>query len=305
MAIPDFQSFMLPVLEMAADGKEHTLAEAREFLAQRFGLTDAERAELLPSGRQRRFDNRVAWAKVHLAHAGLLFSKRRAVFEITQRGRDVLSEKPARVDLNLLGRFEEFRRFRGIERKTQADEPADARGPSEAAETPEEMLEQAHQNIRAELAAELLERVKASTPQFFEDLVVELLLKMGYGRNRAEAGRAIGRSGDEGIDGIISEDRLGLETIYIQAKRWEGTVGRPEIQKFVGALQGKRARKGVFLTTGTFSADARDYVSHIDPRVVLIDGSELAEHMIDHNLGVTPRTTYEIKRVDSDYFVDE
>jgi restriction system protein len=296
---------MLPVLELAADGREHTLAEAREVLSQRFGLTDAERAELLPSGRQRRFDNRVAWAKVHLTHAGLLSSKRRAYFEITQRGRDILTEKPQRVDLNLLGRFEEFRQFRGVGRKTLTDEPGPAPGPSGAAETPEEMLEQAYHSIRGELAVELLERVKASTPQFFEDLVVELLLKMGYGRNRAEAGKAIGRSGDEGIDGIISEDRLGLETIYIQAKRWEGTVGRPEIQKFVGALQGKRARKGVFITTGTFSADASDYVSHIDPRVVLIDGSELAEYMIDHDLGVTSRIKYEIKRVDSDYFVDE
>jgi len=296
---------MLPVLELASDGKEHTLAEARDVLAERFGLTEAERAELLPSGQQRRFDNRVAWAKVHLAQAGLLSSKRRAYFEITPRGREVLSEKPHRVDLNLLERFEEFRQFRGIGRKTEADEPAEARGPSGAIETPEEMLEQAYQSIRAELTAELLGRVKTRTPQFFEDLVVELLLKMGYGRNRAEAGRAIGRSGDEGIDGIISEDRLGLETIYIQAKRWEGTVGRPEIQKFVGALQGQRARKGVFITTGTFSADARAYVSHIEPRVVLIDGSELAEYMIDHDLGVTPRVTYQIKRVDSDYFVDE
>ncbi len=305
MAIPDFQSLMLPVLELAADGKEHALAEAREILAQRFGLTDVDRAELLPSGRQRRFDNRVAWAKVHLAQAGLLSSRRRAYFEITQRGRDVLSERPQRVDINLLERFEEFRQFRGVGRKAPGDQAPQARDASGAAETPEEMLEQAHESIRAELAQELLERVKAGTPQFFENLVLELLLKMGYGRNRAEAGRAIGRSGDEGIDGIISEDRLGLETIYIQAKRWEGTVGRPEIQKFVGALHGKKARKGVFLTTGTFSADARDYVSHVDSRVVLIDGNELAGYMIDHDLGVTPRTTYAIKRVDSDYFVDE
>ncbi len=296
---------MLPVLELAADGKEHALAEAREILAQRFGLTDVDRAELLPSGRQRRFDNRVAWAKVHLAQAGLLSSRRRAYFEITQRGRDVLSERPQRVDINLLERFEEFRQFRGVGRKAPGDQAPQARDASGAAETPEEMLEQAHESIRAELAQELLERVKAGTPQFFENLVLELLLKMGYGRNRAEAGRAIGRSGDEGIDGIISEDRLGLETIYIQAKRWEGTVGRPEIQKFVGALHGKKARKGVFLTTGTFSADARDYVSHVDSRVVLIDGNELAGYMIDHDLGVTPRTTYAIKRVDSDYFVDE
>lgn len=306
MAIPDFQSFMLPMLELAADGKEHTLAEAREALAARFAVTAAERAELLPSGRQRRFDNRAAWARVHLGHAGLLSSKRRGVFEITQRGRDVLAEKPGRIDIPFLERFEEFREFRSAGKRTEDHErtetPATA---TVGAGTPEEMLDQAYQSIRSELASELLGRVKASSPQFFEDLVVELLLKMGYGRNRAEAGEAIGRSGDEGIDGIISEDRLGLETIYLQAKRWDGTVGRPEIQKFVGALHGKRARKGVFITTGAFSGEARDYVSHIDPRVVLIDGRQLAEYMIDFDIGVTSKAAYEIKRIDSDYFVEE
>jgi restriction system protein len=155
------------------------------------------------------------------------------------------------------------------------------------------------------LTSELLGRVKAGSPRFFENLVVELLLKMGYGRNRAEAGRAIGQGGDEGIDGIISEDRLGLDAIYIQAKRWDGTVGRPEVQKFVGALHGKRARKGVFITTGTFSADAREYVAHIEPRIVLIDGRQLADYMVDLDLGVTPKASYELKRIDSDYFVEE
>lgn len=171
--------------------------------------------------------------------------------------------------------------------------------------TPEELLDQAYQSIRAELASDLLNRVKQGTPAFFESLVVELLLKMGYGRSRLDAGKAIGASGDEGIDGIISEDRLGLDEIYIQAKKWESTVGRPEIQKFVGALHGKRARKGVFITTGTFSAEAKDYVSRIDPRVVLIDGRALAEYMLDFNLGVTPKATYELKRVDTDYFSEE
>lgn len=172
-------------------------------------------------------------------------------------------------------------------------------------ETPEELLEQAYQRIRAELTTELLARVKVGSPHFFENLVVELLLKMGYGRNRSEAGRAIGNAGDEGIDGIISEDRLGLDTIYLQAKRWDGTVGRPEIQKFVGALHGKRARKGVFLTTGAFSADAKEYAAHIDPRIVLIDGRQVADYMVDYNVGVTPKAAYELKRVDSDYFLEE
>lgn len=306
MAIPGFQEFLLPVLTITGDGEEHSLAAVRETIAARFGLTPEDRNELLPSGKQRRFDNRVAWAKVHLDRAGLLTSTRRGFFRVTEAGRALLGERPDQIDLALLDRYPGFREFRNAERRpsgeaagrgTEVDDRDDS--------TPEERLEQAYEGIRAELAAELLVRVKKSTPRFFEELVVELLLKMGYGRNRAEAGRAIGASGDEGIDGIISEDRLGLDTIYIQAKRWEGTVGRPEIQKFVGALHGKRARKGVFLTTGVFSAEARDYVATIDPRVVLIGGRELVEYMIDLNLGVTPRSVFEIKRIDSDYFVDE
>lgn len=306
MPIPDFQTFLLPVLAVAGDGEEHSLATARDALASQFQLTPEERGEMLPSGRQRRFDNRVAWAKVYLEQAGLLSSSRRAHFRITEAGRALLAEGPTRIDIPLLDRYEKFLDFRTAAKKAAGE--ATVQIPSadaHASATPEEQLEQAYQSIRSELASELLARVRASTPVFFENLVVELLLKMGYGRNRAEAGRAIGAAGDEGIDGIISEDRLGLDTIYIQAKRWEGTVGRPEIQKFVGALHGKRARKGVFLTTGAFSSEAKDYVSHIDPRVVLIDGRELAEYMIDLNLGVTPKIIFEVKRIDSDYFGEE
>ena len=241
-----------------------------------------------------------------MERAGLLSSRRRGHFEITERGRAILAERPSRVDVKLLSRFQEYRDFRSISHRSESDEAREAEpAESEPRETPEEMLDEAYLSIRAQLAADLLERVKSGSPRFFESLVVELLLKMGYGRSRADAGRAIGASGDEGIDGIISEDRLGLETIYIQAKRWQGTVGRPEIQKFVGALHGKRARKGVFITTGTFSGEAREYVSHIDPRVVLIDGQQVAEYMIDLDLGVTSKAVYEIKRVDSDYFVED
>ncbi len=304
MAVPDFQTFLLPLLALAADGKEHSLANARAALAERFKLSPSDREDMLPSGRQRRFDNRVAWAKVYLEQAGLLSSPRRAHFLITKEGHELLGENLARIDIPLLERFEAFREFRNSARRTSGGQ-----APVSAAEihsvTPEEQLEQAYQSIRSELMSELLAKIKASSPRFFEGLVVELLLKMGYGRNRAEAGKAIGAAGDEGVDGLISEDRLGLDTIYIQAKRWEGTVGRPEVQKFVGALHGKRARKGVFLTTGTFSAEAKDYVSHIDPRVVLIDGRQLAEYMVDLNLGVTPKASFEIKRIDSDYFGDE
>jgi len=280
------------------------LGEARKRLASIFSLTPEEVEELLPSGRQRRFDNRVAWAKVYLEQAGLLQSPKRGQFNITAEGQSFLSTNPSQITITVLDQFEKFKAFRESSKSSKGKQVV-AAPTAEAAETPEELLEQSFQSIQEELAGSLLEQVKSCSPSFFENLVVELLLKMGYGRNRVEAGKAIGKSGDEGIDGIISEDRLGLEAIYIQAKRWAGTVGRPEIQKFVGALHGKRARKGVFITTGTFSSDARDYVSHIDPRVVLIDGAQLAEYMIEHNLGVSVKSTYEVKRIDTDFFTEE
>jgi restriction system protein len=306
VAIPEFQALMLPTLALAGDGQVHSLAEAREVLAAHFGLSRADREELLPSGRQRRFDNRVAWAKVYLEQAGLLSSPKRAHFVITDSGRGLLAQHPAKIDIGLLEQFAQFREFQARSSSKDGDVgPAGTTVNSKLAATPEEALDQAYQSIRAELTSDLLTKLKTVPPAFFETLVVELLLKMGYGRSRADAGRAIGSVGDEGIDGIISEDRLGLDTIYLQAKRWAGSVGRPEIQKFVGALHGKRARKGVFITTGTFSPDAREYVAHIDPRVVLIDGTQLAEYMIDLGLGVSTRAVYELKRIDSDYFVEE
>jgi len=304
MTIPDYQALMLPLLVLASDGKVHAIRDAREQIATNLELTNEEREELLPSGRQPVFDNRIAWAKTYLLQAGLLNAPRRAHFQITDRGRQVLAENPTGIDTKLLDRFPEFVKFRTVGKKADEDKSRVVGEDSESA-TPEEMLESAHQQIRSDLAADLLNRIKAAPPSFFERLVVELLVKMGYGGSRKEAGKALGRSGDEGIDGIINEDRLGLDIIYLQAKRWEGTVGRPEIQKFVGALHGKRARKGVFITTGSYSSEARDYVRNIDPKVVLIDGVELAELMIDFGLGVTTTAIYEIKRVDSDYFGDE
>jgi restriction system protein len=303
MAVPDFQTLMLPLLKFAADGQQHSLAEARERLATEFSLTIEDRATLLPSGRQRVFDNRVAWAKVYLQRAGLLESPRRAVFVISGLGRQALNSNPARIDIRFLEQFPQFKEFRYGKKEQEVEDSSAATIQSEA--TPEEVLESGYQRIRSELATELLQRVKGASPQFFEQLVVELLLRMGYGGSRQEAGRAIGKAGDEGLDGIITEDRLGLDAIYLQAKRWEGTVGRPEIQKFVGALHGKRARKGVFITTGTFSSEAKEYVAHIDPKIALIDGEKLATLMIDFKLGVTQVASYEIHRIDSDYFVEE
>lgn len=301
MSVPDFQSFLLPMLHIAGDGKEHSLAEARPRLAADFQLTQAEQEELLPSGRQSRFGNRVAWAKVYLEQAALVVSPRRGHFLISDRGREVLKSPPARIDIKFLEQYPEFVEFRTPKGKPEGSStPA----PPEAleAQTPEEALEAAHAKMTATLASEVLARVKAGSSTFFERLVVELLLKMGYGGSRADAGQAVGKAGDEGIDGVISEDRLGLDIVYLQAKRWDGSVGRPEIQKFVGALHGKRAKKGVFITTGSFSSEAVAYVEHIDPKVVLIDGRRLAEFMIDFEVGIATIRTYHVKRVDSDYF---
>ncbi len=301
MAVPDFQSLMLPLLRIAADGREHSLAEARDVLAGEFKLSDADREELLPSGRQPKFANRVAWAKSYLQQAGLLLSPRRGHFQLSDRGQAVLKSPPPRIDIKFLEQYPEFVDFR-TPKVDVAGVLVDGPPTQPEPETPEEALEAAHLKMRVGLASELLSRVKAASPQFFEGLVVELLLKMGYGGSRRDAGQAIGRSGDEGIDGVISEDRLGLDVVYLQAKKWDGTVGRPEIQRFVGALHGKRAKKGVFITTGAFSAEATAYVDHIDPKVVLIDGRRLAELMMDFDLGVSTSATYSVKRIDSDYF---
>jgi restriction system protein len=308
LAIPDYETLMLPLLEVAADGNEHSMRDAREQIARKFGLTDEQQNALLPSG-QRVFPNRVGWAKTYLTRARLLDSPRRGVFRISERGRQVLGEKPQKITAKFLERFPEFVEFTAARTKDEVELSLDAsdtmHGITAEKQTPEETLETAYLQLRHDTAAELLSRVKKSSAGFFEQLVVELLLRMGYGGSLKEAGEAIGRSGDEGIDGIIKEDRLGLDVIYLQAKKWEGTVGRPEIQKFVGALHGKRAKKGVFITTGSFSSEAVSYVETIDPKVVLIDGRQLAQFMIDFGLGVTESSTYQVKRIDSDYFGEE
>lgn len=298
MAIPRFQEITLPLLRLSEDGNIWALADARQKLAEHFQLSQAEQEELLPSGRQARFTNRVAWAKVYLERGGLLSPPKRAHFQITERGRKVLSSPPEEISVNFLSQYPEFQEFRNRSSRQENESEVD----SSESDTPEEVLESAYVTIRKNLASEILVRVKSCSPRFFEHLVIDLLLKMGYGRAGGGGGEHVGQSGDEGIDGIISEDRLGLEMVYLQAKRWEGTVGRPEIQKFVGALHGKRARKGVFITTGTFSNDASTYVENIDPKVALIDGKQLAEYMIDFGLGVSLARSYEVKKVDSDYF---
>lgn len=300
MAIPDFQSIMLPLLELAGDGEVHSIHEAVEDLADHFSLTEEEKTKLLPSGQQPTFYNRVGWARTYLKKAGLLEDPRRGHFRITKRGQKVLEQKPPEINMQFLRQFPEYVEFKEVSEKgteREAEEEVEEL-------TPEEVLENAYQQIREDLAEKLLSYVLSSGAGFFEKLVVELLVKMGYGGSRREAARAVGTSGDEGIDGIIDEDRLGLDVVYVQAKKWkpDSPVGRPEIQKFVGALQGKRARKGIFITTSRFTDAAREYARRIDTRVVLIDGERLTGLMIDHDVGVSPLTTYDVKRVDSDYF---
>lgn len=305
MAIPDFQTIMLPLLQFAGDEQEHSIHEAHDRLADHFGLTPEEINDLLPSGQQTTFYNRVGWARTYLKKSGLLHTPKRAYFQITDRGREVLATNPERIDMKFLRQFPEYNAFKAASNKPASDEESRESIPSFEERTPEEALEEAYLEIRTDLAQELLMQVQVGTPKFFEKLVVELLVAMGYGGSRRDAARAVGQAGDEGIDGIIDEDRLGLDTIYIQAKKWRDTVTRPEIQKFVGALQGKRARKGIFITTSNFSQGAYDYVSMIDTKVVLIDGTRLTEYMIDYNIGVSTVNRYEIKRIDSDYFNGE
>lgn len=304
MAIPDFQTLMLPVLKSVGDGSEHLFRDVVEMLARQFGLTEAECKQLLPSGRYPTFDNRVGWAKTYLKKAGLIEQPKRSYLKITNRGMEVLQKNLPSINMKYLEQFPEYIAFRDNQEQGDGEQQELLSSPSQS-ETPEELIENGAKAIRKDLAEEILTRIKGCSPAFFERLVVELLVKMGYGGTRQDAGRAIGRSGDEGIDGVIHEDRLGLDVIYLQAKRWEGVVGRPEIQKFVGALQGQRAKKGVFITTSDFTKEAVDYVRNIDNKVVLINGSFLANLMIDHNVGVSLAATYEIKKIDSDYFLEE
>lgn len=294
---------MLPFLAQLKDGKERHIREVEEALAGHFALTPAERAELLPSGQTGIFVNRVGWARTYLKKAVLIESPRRGVFKITARGLALLDEGPKAIDAKYLARFPEFQEFqKASQSSAESHSAALVASAVETEATPEEAIESAYQGLRQQLVQELLARILGCSPTFFEHLVVELLVKMGYGGSRRDAGERIGQSGDGGIDGIIKEDRLGLDTIFIQAKRWQGSVGRPEIQKFVGALQGQRARKGVFITTSAYTADAVHYAAQIDTKVVLIDGQTLAGLMIDFDVGVAAAASYTVKRIDSDYF---
>jgi restriction system protein len=300
MAIPDYETVMLPLMQFVADGKDHSINEATAHLADLFKLTPEEREQRIPSGQSSYIKNRTGWAKTYLKKAGLLSSPKRGMIQITDRGREVLSQKPERINRAFLEQFPEFVEFQ--ERSNAEVKSESPVAPTAETQTPEERIERSYSELRSQLADELLEQIKGCSSDFFERLVVDVIVAMGYGGSHRDAAKATQRSNDGGIDGIIKQDRLGLDTIYIQAKKWEAAIHRPEIQKFAGALQGVRARKGIFITTSTFSDGAREYASSIDSKIVLLDGTELAQLMIDHGIGVTPHQTYEIKRLDSDYF---
>lgn len=286
-------------MKFAADQKEHTFREAVSALATIFRLTDEEQRKTYSSGRQRIFDNKVGWAISNLKHAGLIESTKRGSFRITHEGLKVLDENPTRIDNKLLMRYPHFVEYiRGGRKKDDTSQPQVESGD----ETPDEILRDAYLKIESKLAGEILELVLQRDSDFFEELVKDLVVAMGYGGSKENAVEKIGRTGDEGIDAIIRQDLLGLDQIHIQAKRWQGTVGRPEIQKFVGALEGQGTKKGIFITTGSFSADAEEYVKKIGSKIKLIDGPELAKLMIKHNVGVSPKDKYEIKEIDGDYF---
>lgn len=304
MSVPDFQSFMLPMLKITADGGEHSMADFRERLSREMGLSPEDLQEKLPSGIQTKYQNRVAWSAVYLYRAGVLGRPRRGVFQITDRGRNLLVEKLEKITVRLLDRFPEFRDFRERRHDGPDDVPRKPISPEiDTAQTPEERLELSFQDLQNSLANEVLDAVKRASPGFFEQLVVKLLVAMGYGGSIQDAGRAVGKAGDEGVDGIIKEDKLGLDVVYVQAKKWIDTVvGRPVVQAFAGSLEGHRARKGVMITTSTFSQDARDYVQRIEKKIVLVNGKQLADLMIEHDVGVNVTKTYRIKRLDQDFF---
>jgi len=301
MPIPNYQSIMFPLLKFAGDKKEHSIREAIEHIANIFNLSEEERREVLPSGQQYIIDNRVGWARTYLKKAGLLESSKRSYFKITDLGLEVLQKNPKEINVRFLEQFPQFIEFRNLRKEKGGEE----REEENLTQTPQELLEYGYQRIKKNLASELLNFVKKSSPRFFEKLVVDLLIKMGYGGSLKDAGEAIGQSGDGGIDGIIKEDKLGLDIIYIQAKRWENVVGSKEVRNFVGSLVGRHANKGIFITTSGFTRDALDYVKTIPQKVILIDGETLANLMIENDVGVSKITSYDIKKIDSDYFEEE
>lgn len=305
MSIPKYDEMYREFLDCLADGQAHKSKEVKDIVAKRLSISAKEREELLPSGKQALFDNRIGWTRTYLKKAGLVQSPARGIYVLTPAGKQVLLENPAKIDNTYLQRFESFRNFVSAD---QSEENEGMNVPTVSSQTPQDVLDDAFRKINQTLCDDLLAEIVKQSPAFFEHLVIKLLTQMGYGGTVEHAGEVIGQSGDEGIDGIIREDKLGFNLIYIQAKRWDcdATVGRPEIQKFVGALAGQGASKGLFITTAKFTKEARQYAEkQHTTKVVLVDGQTLARLMIEYNLGVSTEATYRIKRIDTDFFSDD
>ncbi len=298
--IPDFQTIMLPLLKAFQNGKEKTSKELREEMVSHFNISEDEQKEKIPSGKQPLYTNRVAWAIAYLKMADLISSPARAVYTITEEGKKVLENPPEKITINFLKQFDSFSKNRNPEKDTELDDNNQI-----VEKTPDELIEIGYKQVKNELSLQILNQIKDCSPYFFEKLVLDLLIKMGYGGSEMANGEVTPKGSDEGIDGIIKEDKLGLDKIYIQAKKWENCVGRPEIQKFVGALQGKRAKKGIFITMSTFTKEALEYAENLDVAVILIDGKKLANYMIENELGVSLKQNYKIFNVDTDYFIEE
>jgi len=300
--IPDFQSIMLPLLKNLSDGREYQLRDIINIISDQFNLSQTERLEVLPSGNQPIIDNRVGWARTYLKKAKLLDNPRRGIIKISDEGKRLLTANPTKIDVRFLKTLPGFKEWHESFSTKDEATPLVEKAEIETGKTPEELLDYSFLAIKEQLASEILDKVKSCPPSFFEKLVIDLLIAMGYGGSRKEAGLTIGKPGDGGIDGLIKEDKLGLDTIYIQAKRWDGPVTIHQVRDFAGSLLGKKARKGIFLTTSSYPSSAKEFVSTIDPKIVLIDGKELAELMIEHNIGVYTKERYEVKKLNSDYF---
>ncbi len=303
MSVPDFQTLMLPILKNFKDSKEHHVQEIRDLISKEFNLTDEDINLLLPSGSSKLFHNRVAWSIAHLKMAELIESPKRSFYKITNSGTNILEKNLERIDLNLLKNIPAYAEKKNTWGKNElSDYPEQI---DKYDKTPDELVEEGFEKIKFEVSNELIRIIKTCTPHFFEKLVLDVLIKLGYGGSNIEQAKLLGKSGDDGVDGLINEDKLGLDVIYVQAKRWEGQVGQPEIQKFAGALQGQRAKKGIFITTSSFTKPALEYVEKIENRIILIDGIKLAELMIDNDVGVSMKKVYAVKKIDTDYFIED
>ena len=306
MPVPDFQSLMKPVLEALSNGAATPISDVRARVAASEALAPGDLREVLPSGRQSVFDNRVGWAVTYMARAGLVERVRRGTYRLTEAGGKLLAQAPARIDKRTLQAIPVYAEWIGSVRESPPGKGAVPVQAEESTDTPEEALERAARQLRVELEVEVLKRVLEAPPAFLERVVVDLLIAMGYGGGDAAMGQVTGRSGDGGIDGTIREDALGLDEVYIQAKKYtEGTVGEGALRNFAGAIDAAGTTKGVFVTTASFTRAAREYVARSPKRIVLIDGKELARLMVKHNVGARTKASYEIKRIDEDYFDQE